>query len=214
MTSSKSEPESLNYQVNGNQMSEPAPIILDELQELFGWRYDIAIKVILKYEIDLNKVAWYGLTELRDINTHLANAVNSNDENEVRLEMKYANEHLRRAALETLHEYASDMFTELKPRLGGSTFKYRLLMLPPPDPKRVRELKERAQKHLLEARLSRGTDWVKSVDNFYEAINDLKTLSEEVPPISDVRWRTFQVIGVILAILSSMSIYDLIKMFT
>ena len=195
------------------KMSSPSPIILDELQELFGWRYDLAIRVILKYEIDLNKVAWYGLTELRDINAHLSNAVNSNDENEVRLEMKYAHEHLRRAALETLHEYASDMFTELKPRLDGSTLKYKLLMLPSPDPKKVRELKKRAQEHLLEARLSRGTDWVKSVDNFYEAINDLETLSDEVPPISDVRWRTFQVIGVILTILSSIFIYDLIKMF-
>ena len=125
------------------KISKPYPIILDELQKLFGRQYDIATKVILKYEIDLDKIAWYGLTELRDINTHIANAVNSNDENEARLEMEYANEHLRRAALETLHEYASDMFVELKPRLEGSTFKYKLLMLPPPNKKRVRELKER-----------------------------------------------------------------------
>ena len=202
------------------KIPKPSPIILDELQKLFGRQYDIATKVILKYEIDLNKIAWYGLTELRDINTHIANAVNSNDENEANLEMEYANEHLRRAALETLHEYASDMFVELKPRLEGATFKYKLLMLPPPNKKRVRELKERIQDHLLEARSSRGTDWVKSVDNFYEAITDLKTLSDEVPSVSDVRWRIFGIIGVILTILSSITainaikwIYDLIKIF-
>jgi len=193
------------------KISKPPQIVLDELQKLFGMQYEVATKVILKYEIDLNKIAWYGLTELRDINTHIANAVNSIDENEARLEMEYANEHLRRAALETLHEYASDMFAELKPRLDGSTFKYKLIMLPPPNKKRVRKLREQIQNHLLDARSSRGTDWVKSVDNFYDAIADLKTLSDEVPSVSDVRWRLFGIIGAILAILSSVTVINVIK---
>ena len=190
-------------------------IVEDELQKALGTPYEIATKVILKYEIDLKTIAWYGLTELRDVTTHIANAVNSNDENEAVLEIKYATEHIRRAALETLHEYACDLFDELKPRLKGSTFKYRLLMLPAPDTKKVQALKERVNGHLLEARLSRGTDWVKSVDNFYEAINDLKTLSNEVPPISEVRWRIFGIIIGILTIISSISairyIHNLIK---
>lgn len=88
-------------------------------------------------------------------------------------------------------------------------------MLPAPDKKKVQALKERVNGHLLEARLSRGTDWVKSVDNFYEAINDLKTLSNEVPPISEVRWRIFGIIIGILTIISSISairyIHNLIK---
>lgn len=197
--------------------SKSSLIILDELQKSLGRPYEIATRVILKYEIDLQSVAWYGLTELRDVTTHIANAVNSNDENEALLEIKYANEHIRRAALETLHEYASDLFDELKPRLEGSKLKYRLLMLPPPNPKRVQELKERIQSHLLEARSSRGTDWIKSVDSFYEAINDLKTLSNEAPPISEVRWRIFTIIIGILTIISSVTaikcIYDLIKIF-
>lgn len=199
------------------KISKSSHVILDELQKSLGKPYEIATKVILKYEIDLQSVAWYGLTELRDVTTHIANAVNSNDENEAILEIKYANEHIRRAALETLHEYASDLFDELKPRLEGSTLKYRLLMLAPPNPERVRELKERIQSHLLEARSSRGTDWIKSVDNFYEAITDLKTLSNEAPPISEVRWRIFTIIIGILTIISSVTaikwIYDLIKIF-
>ncbi|NQE45879.1 hypothetical protein C5S31_07655 [ANME-1 cluster archaeon GoMg2] len=66
-----------------------SPIIEDELQKALGTPYEIATKVILKYEIDLKTIAWYGLTELRDVTTHIANAVNSNDENEAVLEIKY-----------------------------------------------------------------------------------------------------------------------------
>lgn len=182
-----------------------SPAIVDELQEVLGLPYSIAIKVILKYEIDLHTIAWYGLTELRDVTTHIASAMNADDEKEALMEIRYAREHIRRAALETLHEYASDMYFELEPRLNGSTTKYRLLMLPPPDPKRVQELNEKIQKCLLEARMSRGTDWIKSVDNFYDAVTSLKELSNEVPPISEIRWRFFTIIISILTFVSSIS---------
>lgn len=122
------------------------------------------------------------------------------------MEIKYANEHIRRAALETLHEYASDLFDELQPRLEGSTIKYKLLMLPPPNPEKVQKLKEKVQNHLLEARLSRGTNWINSVDNFYEAIRNLKALGNEVPPISDVRWRTFEIIIAFITAISAISV--------
>lgn len=205
MTSLELKRASLYFRVRVIEISKSSPIILNELQKALGTPYMIATRVILKYEIDLKKIAWYGLTELRDVTIHIANAVNSNDENEALLEIEYAKEHIRRAALETLHEYASDLFNELQPRLEGSTFKYRLLMLPPPNPKRVQELKEQIQNHLLEARLSRGTNWVKSVDNFNEAINNLRTLSTEVPPISDVRWRIFGFIIGVLTIITTIS---------
>lgn len=194
-----------------------SPAIIDELQEVLGIPYAIAIKVILKYEIDLHTIAWYGLTELRDVTTHIASAMNADDETEALMEIRYAREHIRRAALETLHEYASDMYFELEPRLNGSTTKYKLLMLPPPDSKRVQELKEKIQKCLLEARMSRGTDWIKSVDNFYDAITSLKELSNEVPPISEVRWRSFAIIISILTIISSISafswIWNIVKVY-
>lgn len=206
-----------DFQVRAIKISNLSPIVIDELQKALGVPYEIAIKVILKYEIDLKKVAWYGLTELRDVTTHIANAVNSNDENEAVLEINYAKEHIRRAALETLHEYACDLFDELKPRLEGSTIKYKLLMLPPPDPEKIQKLRGQAQNHLLEARLSRGTNWIKSVDNFYEAIRALKALGNEVPPISAVRWRTFEIFIAVITLISAISIIkyilDLIKIF-
>ena len=105
-----------------------SPVVIDELQDILGVPYSIAIKVILKYEIDLHTIAWYGLTELRDVTTHIASAMNADDETEALMELRYAREHIRRAALETLHEYASDMYFELEPRLKGSTTKYKLLM--------------------------------------------------------------------------------------
>lgn len=185
-----------------------SPVVIDELQKVLGIPYSIAIRVILKYEIDLHTIAWYGLTELRDVTTHIASAMNADDETEALMEIRYAREHIRRAALETLHEYASDMYFELEPRLNGSTTKYKLLMLPSPDPKRVQELNEKIQKCLLEARMSRGTDWIKSVDNFYDAITSLKELSDEVPPISEIRWRIFIIIISILTIISSISAFS------
>ncbi len=59
-----------------------------------------------------------------------------------------------------MHEYASDIFYELRPKLEGSMFKYRLLMLPPPDQKKIQQIHEKVKFHLLEARMSRGTHWV------------------------------------------------------
>lgn len=185
-----------------------SPVVIDELQEILGEPYSIAIKVILKYEIDLHTIAWYGLTELRDVTTHIASAMNADDEKGALIEIGYAREHIRRAALETLHEYASDMYFELEPRLKGSKIKYKLLMLPSPDPNRVQELNEKIQKCLLEARMSRGTDWIKSVDNFYDAVTSLKELSNEVPPISEIRWRIFTIFIGILTLISSISAFD------
>jgi len=194
-----------------------SPVVTDELQKVLGIPYAIAIKVILKYEIDLHTIAWYGLTELRDVTTHIASAMNADDETEALMEIGYAREHIRRAALETLHEHASDMYFELEPRLKESTTKYKLLMLPPPDPKRVQELKENIQKCLLEARMSRGTDWIKSVDNFYDAVTSLKELSNEVPPISEIRWRIFSMIIGILTLITSISafswIWNIVKVY-
>ncbi len=46
--------------------------------------------VILKYEIDTHKVAWWGITELRDVTTHISNATEANDEEQALLEIRYA----------------------------------------------------------------------------------------------------------------------------
>lgn len=161
--------------------------------------------MILKYEIDRRKVAWWGLTELRDFATHIAIALQSNDESVAHDAINSAKEHLRRAALETMQEYSSDIYAELKPKIDGSALKYKILMLPPPDQVKVGKLDEEVKKHLLDARSNKGDDWIVSVNSFYEAIKDLQAIAAEYPTINEVRFRIFCIIIGFFTILGAIS---------
>lgn len=135
-------------------------------------------------------------------------------DDEAVLQLNFAEEHLRRAAVETMHEYASVIYHDLKPKLEGSDFKYWLLCLPLPDRNRVNQIRKEITQELINARINKGNDWVQSVTNFFYAIEALHEISNEFPPDYEVRKRKMEfalgictIIGVVIAIMGAMHFY-------
>jgi hypothetical protein len=130
------------------------------------------------------------------------------------IQLNFAEEHLRRAAIETMHEYASVMYSRLKPKIEGTDLKYRILFLPLPDRKRVKKIKDEINQEMINARMNKGNDWVQSVTNFFNAIASLEDISNEFPPDNEVKKREFElfigvltILGFLIAICGAVHLY-------